>query len=94
MKSISEINIEYKNLKEEEYESFVNEYKDDERNGVIKLVKSVNNKIDALNKEKERMKSMFSFEREYSDYEYICGVDEEGFRSKSESSGDRRGNKR
>ncbi len=32
----------------------------------------------ALEKEKERMYGMFSYEREYGSYEYICGMDEVG----------------
>ena len=31
-----------------------------------------------LEAEKKRMYEMFSYEREYSDYEYICGIDEVG----------------
>ena len=31
-----------------------------------------------LEAEKKRMYEMFSYEREYSDYEYICGLDEGG----------------
>lgn len=34
--------------------------------------------IEKLNIEKNRMHEMFSYEREYSDYEYICGIDEVG----------------
>ena len=78
MKSISEINSEYKNLSENDYDSFINEYSDDTRSGVIKILASVQKKIDALVKEKARMVNMFSFEREYAAYEYICGVDEVG----------------
>ena len=32
----------------------------------------------ALQKERERMYEMFSFEREYGSYEFICGMDEVG----------------
>lgn len=78
MKTIAEIKSEYKNLKEEEYEAFVTEYSLDERSQVSKLVEGVNKKLDALAKEKERMHMMFSFEREYADCQYICGVDEVG----------------
>lgn len=32
----------------------------------------------ALQKEKERMNQLFSYEREYASYPYICGIDEVG----------------
>ncbi len=35
-------------------------------------------KILALQKEKERMYELFSYERQYADYTYICGIDEVG----------------
>ncbi|MDD4369484.1 MAG: ribonuclease HII [Anaerostipes sp.] len=35
-------------------------------------------KLEKLQIEKERMEKMFSFEREYADYTYICGIDEVG----------------
>ncbi|MCR4597899.1 MAG: ribonuclease HII [Acetatifactor sp.] len=33
---------------------------------------------EALKKEKERMFELFSYEREYADYQLICGIDEAG----------------
>lgn len=78
MKKTSEINLEYKNLIEENYFAFINEYKNDERAAIVKLVGNVQKKMDALEKEKERMKMMFAFERQYPDCHYICGVDEVG----------------
>ncbi len=78
MKKTSEITAEYKNLKENEYEAFIAEYSDDERSSVVKQVATLKKRLDAIEKEKERMEVMFSFEREYSDYEYICGIDEVG----------------
>lgn len=78
MKTINAIKEEYKNLKEGDYESFANEYADDERSQVKKIVESAQKKQNAYIKEVERMNMMFTFEREYSDYEYICGVDEVG----------------
>jgi ribonuclease HII len=35
-------------------------------------------KMEALEKEKERMYALFSYEREYSDYQMVCGIDEAG----------------
>ena len=78
MKKTSEITAEYKNLKESEYQAFIAEYSSDERSSVVKQVATLKKRLEAIEKEKERMKFMFSFEREYSDYEYICGIDEVG----------------
>ena len=78
MKKTSEITAEYKNLKESEYQAFIAEYSGDERSSVVKQVATLKKRLEAIEKEKERMKVMFSFEREYSDYEYICGIDEVG----------------
>ena len=78
MKKTYEITAEYKNLKESEYQAFIAEYSGDERSSVVKQVATLKKRLEAIEKEKERMKVMFSFEREYSDYEYICGIDEVG----------------
>ncbi len=78
MKKTSEITAEYKNLKESEYQAFIAEYSGDERSSVVKQVATLKKRLEAIEKEKERMKVMFSFEREYSDYKYICGIDEVG----------------
>jgi len=78
MKKTSEIQIEYKNLSEQDYMSFISEYEADERSAVVKMCMTVRKKQDALEKEIERMKLMFAFEREYADCQYICGVDEVG----------------
>lgn len=78
MKKTGEINLEYKNLTENDYQAFIDEYSSDERAGIIKLVNQVNAKLLAYNAEIERMKLMFSFERQYADYEFVCGVDEVG----------------
>lgn len=78
MKKTSEIQLEYKNLTENDYLAFIEEYASDERAAIQKMCVTVQKKQEALVREKERMKIMFTFEREYSDYQYICGVDEVG----------------
>lgn len=78
MKTAGEITKEYKNLNTDQYESFIKEYANDERSAVIKLVKQAEKKIQNLILEKQRMEGMYSFERQFSDAEYICGIDEVG----------------
>ena len=43
-----------------------------------KEVERLKKKMEALEKEKERMYALFAYEREYQDYQLICGIDEAG----------------
>ena len=54
------------------------QYKDDEREGVRKLVISANKRLQAIENEKKRIYDMCSFERQYAGEGYICGIDEVG----------------
>ncbi|MCQ2492224.1 MAG: ribonuclease HII [Lachnospiraceae bacterium] len=56
----------------------VDAFRSDERAGVIKLVEGFDKKLEKLQKEKERVYQMRSYEREYDFCEYICGIDEVG----------------
>ena len=78
MKTASEITKEYKGLSINEYQLFINEYSNDERAAVMKLCAQAAKKIEALEKEKQRMQTMYAFEREYKDCQFICGIDEVG----------------
>ena len=62
----------------EDISAFIAKYSQDERKGVIKLVDSARKKLEAYEKEKERIYMMHEFEREYASYGYICGIDEAG----------------
>lgn len=53
-------------------------YAADEREGVKKLLVKSRKKLDAYAKELERTENMKIYERKYSDYSYICGIDEVG----------------
>jgi ribonuclease HII len=61
-----------------ELQIFIDNYSGDERAGVQKLVLSAQKKIDALNKEIERIHKMQEYERQYADLGYLCGIDEVG----------------
>ncbi len=56
----------------------IKRYDSDERNSVKSLIVSAEKKIIAYEKEVERTKEMQRFEREYSAYSFICGIDEVG----------------
>lgn len=78
MESIQEIKERFKNTPIQELPSFCEIYRADERKGVQKLVEQGHKRIAALEKEKERLKQMREFEREYEHLGYICGIDEVG----------------
>ena len=65
----------------EKLPEFIAEYENDPRSGVQKLVSSAKKKIDALEKERQRIENLKKYEKEYAQYTYICGIDEVGKRS-------------
>lgn len=77
-KSIGEIKELYKQADVTKLPAFIEEFKTDDRNGVKALVEKAEKVLEELDKEKARMYEMFSYERKYAEYEYICGVDEVG----------------
>lgn len=77
-KSISEITKMYKQADVKDLPAFIEEFKEDERGGVQNLIQKANKRLLDLETEKERMYNMFSYERKYGEYQYICGVDEVG----------------
>ena len=56
----------------------ITEYENDGRAGVKKLVEGAKKRITALEKEKKRMDAMWMYERKYSEFSCICGIDEAG----------------
>ncbi len=78
MKSIGEIKSILQAASFEELPEFISEYSVDERAGVQKLVETARKRIDALEKEKQRIEKLCEFEKKYSDCDFICGIDEVG----------------
>jgi len=78
MIGISEIKAELQAAKVSELPAFIEKYKADERSGVQKLLQNADKTLKNLEKEKERIYLLSSFEREYSSYQAICGIDEVG----------------
>ncbi|MDE6686868.1 MAG: ribonuclease HII, partial [Lachnospiraceae bacterium] len=77
-RKISEIQKEYRELTEKDYETFIHTYQEDERAAVRKMAEAVVRKRQALIAEQKRMFEMFAYERKYQEYQYICGIDEVG----------------
>lgn len=62
----------------EELPVFIQQYTADERAGVQALVAKARKTLDAYQREVARTKAMMVYEEKYSDYAYICGIDEVG----------------
>lgn len=84
MKTIAQIKKEFQELTikcEEDMEKvfiFEQEYGQDTRAGVKELIKKAEGKRQAYERELTRLYEMKSFERQYQECEYICGIDEAG----------------
>lgn len=66
------------NTSEDKLLSAIEEFKGDERQGVIKLLEKYTKAYNAYLKEVERTENMKMYEKKYSDFEYIAGIDEVG----------------
>ena len=76
--SIGEIKELYQAACENELSEFINRFSQDERGGVKKLVDTARKRLEALDEEKKRIYELQRYEREYSQYGLICGIDEVG----------------
>ncbi|MCR5356539.1 MAG: ribonuclease HII [Lachnospiraceae bacterium] len=75
---ISDIKDELASLNNERFEEFIRKYSQDSRASVQALVKKAQKSLDKYNVELARIEKMKEYERKYSEYEYICGIDEVG----------------
>ncbi len=66
------------NQTKEEYLQFMEEYKNDDRSGVIALVNKAKKAVDAIDKEIKRTETLKKYEYEYEKFGYVCGIDEVG----------------
>lgn len=57
---------------------FIKTYETDHRSGVRSLVEKAKKKLDEYEKELARTEKMKEYEKKYTDYSYICGIDEGG----------------
>lgn len=78
MKNIGEIKEQFQAASVEGLPELIEEYREDGRGGVKKLVESAEKKIAALEKEKQRIERLRVYEEKYREYDYICGIDEVG----------------
>lgn len=77
-KSIREIKEEFKTLSPEEFPEYIRLYQEDTRKGVQDFLKKLENRWKKYEAELTRIEELCFFEKKYSDYTYICGIDEVG----------------
>lgn len=78
MKSIKEIKEQLNQTPIDKLDDFMSEFLNDERSGVQSLVQKASKKKDDYEKELKRIDDLKFFERKYSDFNFICGIDEVG----------------
>lgn len=77
-KKIGQIKEELRAAEDHMLPHFIQCYERDTRNGVLKLVGQARKRLEKLQAEYERIERLKKYEKEYSDYTYICGIDEVG----------------
>lgn len=77
-KKIGEIKLEFEQADTNGLELLFATYADDDRSGVVSLIDKYKKQLEKLEAEKKRMENMAIYERKYSDFSYICGIDEVG----------------
>ena len=77
-KKIGEIKKEFEQATQEELHLLYEVYANDDRAGVVNLIKKYKKQEEKLEAEKQRMEMMYSYEREHEQFRYICGIDEVG----------------
>ena len=77
-KKISEIKAMFEAAAIEEYLPLIAEFSKDERTGVVGIVNKYKKKLEAYHAEVQRTEAMKVYENKYSQYQYICGIDEVG----------------
>ena len=75
---ISVIQHKFSITKTELLQELIHQYEKDERSGVKKEIEKAYKRIERLREEVERTRQLWSYEKEYSSYSYICGIDEVG----------------
>ncbi|MCI9071611.1 MAG: ribonuclease HII [Lachnospiraceae bacterium] len=75
---IGEVKAQLQAACDNELPAFITLYEDDERAGVRKCVEAARKRMESLEREKLRTEKLWEYERSFSGYTYICGIDEAG----------------
>lgn len=76
--SIGEIKTEFKECEIASLKELIEKYTDDTRDGVKKEIEKANNRIKKYEEEVMRTYALQEYERKYSEYQFVCGIDEVG----------------
>lgn len=77
-KSIAQIKEELKAASATELPFLIQTYREDPRQGVQSVLDRESKKLQKLEEEIRRVEALRAYEKEYSAYDYICGIDEVG----------------
>ncbi len=78
-KKITEIQKEYKSIETDSLPSFIEQYINDGRPGVSKIIGQAQKKMEKLRVERERIERLKEYEKKYwNECDYIGGIDEVG----------------
>lgn len=77
-KKISLMKEELQAAEETMLPSFISKYEEDERAGARKLVQQARNRMEALERERQRIWNLKEYERKYESAGLVCGIDEAG----------------
>ena len=75
---IGEVKAQLQAACDNELPAFITQYEGDERAGVRKCVEATRKRMESLEREKLRTEKLWEYERGYSGYSHICGIDEAG----------------
>ncbi|MEE1086087.1 MAG: ribonuclease HII [Schaedlerella sp.] len=77
-KSISAVKAEFESASQEMLSELYEIYSSDNRQGVQNLIKKYKKQEEKFREERERLEAMHTYEYQYGDCTYICGIDEAG----------------
>ncbi len=77
-KKISEVKLEFMQADLSALPALFQKYEKDSRSGVITICKQYRARLEAHEKELQRLDYMSQYEKQFKDYTYICGIDEVG----------------
>ena len=78
MESIGDIKAKIAATEDTLLPEIIEIYSGDDRSGVVKLVEAARKRYDKYRAEKQRIYELRSFERQFPNLEFICGIDEVG----------------
>ncbi len=76
--SLAQIKEEFSKAPRSSWQSLLDQYAEDERKGVQDYLDRCRRQLEKDRLELERVEALCTYEKQYGEYEYICGIDEVG----------------